>query len=125
MNRRQSLGVLGVGLVAKPSDSRPAELAQMATLTVRIVPTSYREKTGRAIELYRPSQHFYVVVTNVSDAVGPALERVVQLGPLQPLVPGDGRGGPSGRGEGSWAEIGARTFPTGKSSRPAGTRCGR
>jgi hypothetical protein len=35
-------------------------------LQVRIVPSSFREKTGRAIELYRPSQHFHVVVTNVS-----------------------------------------------------------
>jgi hypothetical protein len=67
MNRRQSLGAFGVGLVAKLSDNRPAEPAQMATLAVRIVPTGYREKTGRVIELNRPSQHFYVVVTNVSD----------------------------------------------------------
>jgi hypothetical protein len=66
MNRRQSLEVLGVGLVAKLSDNQPAEPAQMATLAVRIVPTSNREKGGRAIELYRSSQHFYVVVTNVS-----------------------------------------------------------
>jgi hypothetical protein len=35
-------------------------------LQVRIVPSSFREKTGPAIELYRPSQHFHVVVTNVS-----------------------------------------------------------
>jgi hypothetical protein len=35
-------------------------------LQVRIVPSSFREATGRAIELYRPSQHFHVVVTNVS-----------------------------------------------------------
>ena len=36
------------------------------TLSVRIVPTSSRG-SGRAIELYRPSQHFHVVVTNISD----------------------------------------------------------
>jgi hypothetical protein len=34
---------------------------------VRIVPTKIGEKIGRAIELWRPEQHFYVVVTNVSD----------------------------------------------------------
>jgi hypothetical protein len=66
MNRRRLLGVLGLGVAAKLSDNRPDEPAQTATLAVRIVPTSYREKTGRAIELRRPSEHFYVVVTNVS-----------------------------------------------------------
>ena len=67
MNRRRLLGVLGVGVVAELSEDRPAEPAQVAPLAVRVVPTSYREETGRAIQLYRPSQHFHVVVTNVSD----------------------------------------------------------
>jgi hypothetical protein len=67
MKRRRLLGVLGVGVVAELSGNRPGESAQMSLLAVRVVPTSYREKTGRAIELYRPSQHFHVVVTNVSD----------------------------------------------------------
>ena len=66
MNRRRLLGVLGVGVLAKPSDNRAAEPAEVAALTVRIVPTSYREKGGPAIELDRPSDHFHVVVTNVS-----------------------------------------------------------
>jgi hypothetical protein len=35
-------------------------------LAVRIVPTSYKEKGRPAIELRRSSEHFYVVVTNVS-----------------------------------------------------------
>src|SRR5688572_4135471 len=66
MNRRRLLGVLGVGALAEPSDNRAAEPAESAALAVRVVPTSYREEGGRAIELRRPSEHFYVVVTNVS-----------------------------------------------------------
>jgi hypothetical protein len=38
-----------------------------APISVRIVPTSVSEKRGRAISLYRPSDHFYVIVTNTSD----------------------------------------------------------
>lgn len=66
MDRRQLLGVLGAGAVAGLSGDQPAESAsgRVASPSVRIVPTSYREKTGRAIALYLPSQHFYVVVTN-------------------------------------------------------------
>ena len=67
MDRRRLLGILGFGVMAELSDNRPAEPTQVPPLAVRIVPTSFQEKTGRAIELYRPSQHFHVVVTNVSD----------------------------------------------------------
>ncbi len=35
-------------------------------VSIRIVPSAFREKTGRSIELHQPSQHFYVVVTNTS-----------------------------------------------------------
>jgi hypothetical protein len=66
MNRRRLLGVLGVGVLAKPSDIRAAEPALAAALAVRIVPTSYQEKGGGAIDVRRPSAHFHVVVTNVS-----------------------------------------------------------
>lgn len=38
----------------------------MSDITVRIVPTSNTEAGGRAITLFDPSQHFHVVVTNVS-----------------------------------------------------------
>jgi hypothetical protein len=38
-----------------------------AVLEVRIVPTSFSEKGGRALSLEDSSQHFYVVITNVSD----------------------------------------------------------
>jgi hypothetical protein len=66
MNRRQLLGALGVGVLAKPSDNRAAEPAEVAALAVRIVPTSYREKGGGAIDLRRPSEHFHVEITNAS-----------------------------------------------------------
>lgn len=46
---------------------RAGEPQAPATLAVRIVPSRYHETGGRAIELYQPSQHFDVVVTNVSD----------------------------------------------------------
>ncbi len=67
MNRRRLLGVLGVGVLANPSDNRAAEPAEVAALAVRIVPTSYGEKDRRAvIDLRGASAHFHVVVTNVS-----------------------------------------------------------
>jgi hypothetical protein len=66
MNRRRLLSVLGVGVLAKPSDNRAAEPAAVAAVAVRIVPTSYREKGGGVIDLRGPSAHFHVVVTNVS-----------------------------------------------------------
>lgn len=54
--------LLGLTIPADgPGDDGPAP-----SLSVRIVPTSFRERIGRVIELYRPSQHFQVVVTNVS-----------------------------------------------------------
>src|SRR5947208_270066 len=52
-------------VLVKPSDNRAAAPAEVAALTVRIVPTDFDE-TGRVIEMNRPSQHFYVVATNVS-----------------------------------------------------------
>jgi hypothetical protein len=36
-------------------------------ISVRIVPTSFHEKGGRVIALYKPADHFHVVLTNVSD----------------------------------------------------------
>ena len=39
---------------------------QSGPLAVRILPMHTDEKGNRSIELYMPSQHFYVVVTNVS-----------------------------------------------------------
>jgi hypothetical protein len=54
------LAILAVG--AGADEPKTADI-----LAVRIVPTGYHEKTGRAIEVYGPSQHFHVVVTNVSD----------------------------------------------------------
>ena len=39
---------------------------QSGPLAVRIVPMHTEENGHRSIELYMPSQHFYVVVTNVS-----------------------------------------------------------
>jgi hypothetical protein len=54
--------------MASLSGERPAESAQVPSLSVRIVPTSYREKGGGAIDLRGPSAHFHVVVTNVSGA---------------------------------------------------------
>jgi hypothetical protein len=45
----------------------PAAQPSADTITVRIVPTSFRERVGRAIELYRPTDHFHVVITNASD----------------------------------------------------------
>ena len=53
-------------MLAKPSNNRAAEPAEVAAVAVRIVPTSYREKAGAAIDLRGPSAHFHVVVTNVS-----------------------------------------------------------
>jgi hypothetical protein len=68
MTRRWLLGVLGCAVAAKPSDARPPDSAGVgvAALTVRIVPTDFEEETGRVIAMNRPSQHFYVVATNVS-----------------------------------------------------------
>ena len=51
MNRRRLPGVLGAGAAAGWSGERPAESAQVPALAVRIVPKSYREKGGWAIEL--------------------------------------------------------------------------
>ena len=66
MNRRGLLGVLGLGAVAKLSDARADEVDQTTALAVRIVPTQYQERGGGLILLTRPSEHFHVVVTNVS-----------------------------------------------------------
>jgi hypothetical protein len=66
MHRRRLLGVLGAGTMASLSGDRPAESAQVPSLSVRIVPTSYRDDGGRRIGLYQPSQHFYIVLTNAS-----------------------------------------------------------
>ncbi|WP_165227914.1 hypothetical protein [Aquisphaera insulae] len=66
MNRRQSLKVFGAGVTAKLSAGRPVGPDQEDALRIRIVPTSHREKGGRAIELSGPSRHFHVVITNVS-----------------------------------------------------------
>jgi hypothetical protein len=67
MHRRRLLGVLGAGTMAGLSGERPAESAQVPSLSVRIVPTSYRDDGGRTIQLSQPSWHFYVVFTNNSD----------------------------------------------------------
>ena len=67
MHRRRLLGVLGAGTMASLSADRPAESAQVPSLSIRIVPTSYRDDGGRTIGLYHPSHHFYVVLTNDSD----------------------------------------------------------
>jgi hypothetical protein len=37
-------------------------------LAVRIVPSTFREEIGRAIELYQPSRCCYVVITNTSGS---------------------------------------------------------
>ena len=66
MHRRRLLGVLGAGTIASLSGERPAESAQVPTLSVWIVATSYRQDGGRTIGLYQPSQHFYIVLTNAS-----------------------------------------------------------
>jgi hypothetical protein len=45
--------------------SQSAQSAESGpNLTVRIVPTSFRENGSRIIQLLDPSQHFHVVVTN-------------------------------------------------------------
>ncbi len=67
MNRRRVLGVLGLGAVAKLSDARAGEIDKTTALAVRIVPTQYMEKGGGLILLKQPSEHFHVVVTNVSS----------------------------------------------------------
>ncbi len=66
MHRRRLLGVLGAGTMASLSGERPAESAEVPPLSVRIVPTSYRDDGGPTIGLYQPSQHFYIVLTNIS-----------------------------------------------------------
>ena len=35
-------------------------------IAVRIVPSTFRDKIGRAIELHNSTRHFYVIVTNTS-----------------------------------------------------------
>ena len=66
MHRRRLLGVLWAGTMASLSADRPAVSAQVPSLSVRIVPTSYRDDGGRTIGLYHPSHHFYDVLTNNS-----------------------------------------------------------
>jgi hypothetical protein len=56
-------GCLWVALITTASGAEPQP---PDTLAVRIVPTTFREPAGRAITLGGPTQHFHVVVTNVS-----------------------------------------------------------
>jgi len=44
------------------AEEKPAE-----ALSVRIVPTNFRETVGRSITLWQPTQHFHVIITNSSD----------------------------------------------------------
>ncbi|WP_435016226.1 hypothetical protein TA3x_003790 [Tundrisphaera sp. TA3] len=54
-------------LLILTAGGRAIEPQASTPLSVRIVPTSYHEKTGRSIVLRQPSDHFAVVITNVSD----------------------------------------------------------
>ena len=63
---RQALIVACVFLAILAVRGRAIEPQAPPPLAVRIVPTRHHEKIGRTIELYQPSQHFDVVVTNVS-----------------------------------------------------------
>ena len=62
----RKLGVLVAGILtmsaAQPSVARPVTPA----LVVRIIPTSFQQKTGRVIQLNPLNPQFYVVVTNKS-----------------------------------------------------------
>ena len=64
---RKALEVACVFLAVLAVRGRAVEPQAPASLAVRIVPTRHQEKIGRTIELYQPTQHFDVVVTNVSD----------------------------------------------------------
>ena len=44
-----------------------AEERRTDSLSVRIVPTSFRERGGRTIVLSNPSDHFHIIITNTSD----------------------------------------------------------
>lgn len=55
-----SLSVM-MALVQVDGQEKAAE-----SIAVRIVPTNFREKAGRSITLWQPTQHFYVIVTNTS-----------------------------------------------------------
>ena len=128
MHRRRLLGVLGAaetmtGLLGRPTgrvrsggtpvgSDRPDELS------------GRRRRTIWTIGLDVPSQYFYVVVTNISGEADPALEGVVQLGLLQPLVRDDGRGKPVSRGEETGARLDQEFSLLGYYPAPACTRCG-
>jgi hypothetical protein len=49
-------------LGAKSEEKKPVD-----QLSVRIVPTRSSEKGGATITLWQPTQHFHVVITNMSD----------------------------------------------------------
>jgi len=64
---RQARAV-AVAMLAIPAvGGRADEPKAPRLLALRIVPSRFHEKIGRAIELYGSSQHFHVVITNVSD----------------------------------------------------------
>jgi len=48
-----------LAVAANADETKPAD-----SLSVRIVPTSFREQGGRSITLWQPSQHFHVIITN-------------------------------------------------------------
>ena len=58
--------VLALALAGVSPSKEPTPCGQAEPLSIRIVPTSHRERTGRAIQLYGPGRHFHVVVTNTS-----------------------------------------------------------
>ena len=64
---RPTVAVAFALLASLSMRSLSAEPEAPSPIAVRIVPSRHDEKLGRAIELYRPSDHFHVVVTNVSD----------------------------------------------------------
>ena len=55
--------LLAVLTVAARSDQKKLD----DSLSIRIVPTSFREKGGRSITLWQPSQHFHVIITNTAE----------------------------------------------------------
>jgi len=55
--------LIAVLAVAVKSDQKK----QADSLSVRIVPTGFREQGGRSITLWQPSQRFHVIISNTSE----------------------------------------------------------
>lgn len=81
---RQALAVACVFLAVRGLAIEPQAPPLLA---VRIVSTKHHEKIGRTIELYQPSQHFDVVVTNVSDRPVRLWREWCRWGYFSPVAP--------------------------------------